>query len=50
MLPAGKDDHLEWDLDLPGFGYRLRKSGMDCRGESVAMSLRQRDELNMPPG
>jgi hypothetical protein len=27
MLPAGKDDHFEWDLDLPGFGYRLRKSG-----------------------
>jgi integrase len=27
MLPAGKDDHFEWDLDLPGFGYRLRRSG-----------------------
>jgi hypothetical protein len=27
MLPTGKDDHFEWDLDLPGFGYRLRRSG-----------------------
>jgi integrase len=27
MLPEGKDDHIEWDDDLPGFGYRLRKSG-----------------------
>jgi integrase len=27
MLPSGKDDHIEWDDDLPGFGYRLRKSG-----------------------
>ena len=34
MLPAGKDDHFEWDLDLPGFGYRRRKSGMDRRGET----------------
>ena len=23
-LPSGKDDHIEWDDDLPGFGYRLR--------------------------
>jgi hypothetical protein len=27
MLPSGKDDHIEWCDDLPGFGYRLRKSG-----------------------
>jgi integrase len=27
MLPEGKDDHIEWDDDRPGFGYRLRKSG-----------------------
>jgi len=27
MLPANKVDHFEWDDDLPGFGYRLRKSG-----------------------
>jgi integrase len=27
VLPEGKDDHFEWDSDLPRFGYRLRKSG-----------------------
>lgn len=27
MLPDGKDDHFEWDDDLPGFGFRLRRSG-----------------------
>jgi len=26
-LPAGKDDHLEWDDDLAGFGVRVRSSG-----------------------
>src|SRR5262245_8502075 len=26
-LSAGKDDHLEWDDDLTGFGVRLRSSG-----------------------
>jgi integrase len=26
-LPAGKDDHLEWDTELAGFGVRLRASG-----------------------
>jgi integrase len=25
-LPAGKDEHTEWDEELPGFGVRLRKS------------------------
>jgi integrase len=24
-MPAGKDDHIEWDEDLPGFGVRLRR-------------------------
>jgi integrase len=23
-LPVGKSDHIEWDEDLPGFGYRMR--------------------------
>ena len=23
-LPAGRDDHVEWDADMPGFGLRLR--------------------------
>jgi integrase len=27
MLPAGKSDAIYFDDDLPGFGYRLRKSG-----------------------
>jgi integrase len=27
MLPAGKTDAIYFDDDLPGFGYRLRKSG-----------------------
>jgi integrase len=26
-LPHGKDDHIEWDDDLAGFGIRLRRSG-----------------------
>ena len=26
-LPRGKDDHLEWDSDFPGFGIRLRQGG-----------------------
>jgi integrase len=24
-MPAGKDDYIEWDEDLPGFGVRLRR-------------------------
>jgi integrase len=27
-LPEGKREHFEWDDDLPGFGVRLRRSGM----------------------
>src|SRR6516165_10080042 len=27
MLPSGKDDAIYFDQDMPGFGYRLRKSG-----------------------
>jgi integrase len=27
MLPSGKDDAIYFDQDLPGFGYRLRRSG-----------------------
>ena len=23
-LPAGKDEYIAWDEDLPGFGIRLR--------------------------
>src|SRR5262245_38497266 len=26
-LPKGKPDHIEWDDDLPGFGYRIRGGG-----------------------
>jgi integrase len=26
-LPAGKDDHVEWDDELSGFGFRLRAGG-----------------------
>jgi integrase len=26
MLPAGKTDHIEWDDEMRGFGYRLRAS------------------------
>jgi integrase len=26
-LPAGKADHILWDSTLPGFGFRMRKSG-----------------------
>jgi integrase len=27
MLPEGKTDYIVFDQDMPGFGYRLRKSG-----------------------
>jgi integrase len=27
VLPEGKDDHFEWDDDLPRFFHRLRRSG-----------------------
>src|SRR5215472_9899644 len=27
MLPEGKDDYIVFDQDMPGFGYRLRRSG-----------------------
>jgi integrase len=27
QLPAGKDDHVEWDDELSGFGFRLRRGG-----------------------
>jgi integrase len=26
-LPAGKDDHVEWDDELSGFGFRMRAGG-----------------------
>ena len=26
-LPKGKSEHIEWDDDLPGFGYRIRAGG-----------------------
>jgi hypothetical protein len=26
-LPPGKDEHFEWDDEMPGFGVRLRKGG-----------------------
>src|SRR5690348_10394006 len=26
-MPPGKDDHIEWDDEIPGFGVRLRKGG-----------------------
>jgi integrase len=26
-LPPGKDDHTEWDDDIPGFGLRIRSGG-----------------------
>ena len=26
-LPPGKDDYIEWDDEIPGFGVRLRKGG-----------------------
>ena len=28
-LPTGKDDHIEWDDGLSGFGHRLRSAGGD---------------------
>jgi integrase len=39
MLPDGKTDHFEWDDDLPGFGYRLRRSS-DTVGRSWVAQYR----------
>src|SRR5262245_49852732 len=30
-LPDGKADQIEWDDDLRGYGYRLRRSGSTVR-------------------
>ena len=27
-LPPGRNEHIEWDDDIPGFGARLRRSGV----------------------
>jgi integrase len=27
VMPAGKDDHYEWDEAMPGFGFRCRSKG-----------------------
>jgi hypothetical protein len=27
VMPAGKDDHYEWDDAMPGFGFRCRNVG-----------------------
>lgn len=35
-LPAGKNDHIEWDDDLPGYGYRMRVGGDRIRTTYVA--------------
>ena len=39
-LPAGKTDHIEWDDDLPGFGFRLRMSGDRVRRSWVVQYRR----------
>jgi integrase len=30
-LPSGKNDHVFWDEDLPGFGYRMHRSSKGIR-------------------
>jgi integrase len=35
-LPDGKADHIFWDEDLSGFGFRLRRSGDNVRRTWVA--------------
>src|SRR5262249_14259255 len=39
MLPEGKNDSIVFDQDMPGFGYRLRKSG-DTIGRSWVAQYR----------
>src|SRR5215471_8376400 len=34
-LPPGKVDHVFWDDDLPGFGYRLHRSSEKGRVRSA---------------
>jgi integrase len=41
-LPQGKDDHIEWDDDLAGFGIRLRRSGNGSVRKSWVVQYRPR--------
>jgi integrase len=36
QLPEGKTDHIHWDGELAGYGYRLRRSGDKVRGTFIA--------------
>lgn len=39
-MPEGKTDHIEWDAELKGFGYRLRAEGGKVRRTWVAQYRR----------
>src|SRR5262245_29878174 len=37
VLPPGKTEYTEWDDDIGGFGFRMRKSGSKPGGESKTL-------------
>jgi integrase len=39
-LPPGKDDHIEFDDEMPRFGFRLRRSGSEVRKSWVCQFRR----------
>jgi hypothetical protein len=44
-LPAGKDDHIEWDDALPGFGVRMRGNGKRWVVQYRAGTQQRRESL-----
>ena len=56
-LPPGKNDHIEFDDDLTGFGLRLREGGSrtyvvqyKLGTQQRRMTHRRRQEAHLRPG
>jgi integrase len=47
-LPAGKDDHIEWDEDLPSFGVRLRRNADNTISKSWVAQYRVGHQQRRP--
>jgi hypothetical protein len=47
-LPVGKDDHIEWDEDLPSFGVRLRRNADNTIGKRWVAQYRVGHQQRRP--